>query len=129
MLSTMTTTRRAYQTQEKVPLSRAVEANGMLFLSGDGSVDHASGALVQGGVAEQTRRTIENLRRTLESVGSSLDRVVKVTVYLTDMSHYGAMNEAYRSFFPTECPARTTVGVAELPVPGLLVEMELVALR
>ncbi len=127
MLSLME--KQVFQTQTKVPLSRVVEGNGMLFLSGDGSVDHDTGALVPGDVRAQTTRTLENLAATLESVGSSLDRVLKINVYLTDMAHYGDMNEAYRSFFPNDCPARTTVGVATLPVPGLLVEMELVALR
>ena len=121
-------TKQTFQTQSAVPLSKAVLANGLLYLSGDGSIDPVTRTLVPGDARAQTRRTLLNLAQTLTALGSSLEKAIKVTVYLTDMRDYGSMNEVYAEFFPKDPPARTTVGVASLPVPGLIVEIELVAL-
>lgn len=120
--------RQVFHAVGSLPFAKAVLANGLLYLSGDGSIDPVTRELVPGDARAQTHRTLANLRLTLESLGSSLDKVVKATVYLTDMADYPAMNEAYRSVFPVDPPARTTVGVAQLPVPGLVVEIELIAL-
>lgn len=120
--------KQTFGTQSAVPLAKAVLANGMLYLSGDGSIDPVTRVLVPGDARAQTRRTLANLEATLVSLGSSIDRVVKTTVYLTDIRDYAAMNDAYAEFFVGEPPARTTVAVAQLPVPGLLVEIELLAL-
>jgi 2-iminobutanoate/2-iminopropanoate deaminase len=115
-------------TQEQVPLSKAVLANGLLYLSGDGSIDPVTRELVPGDARAQTRKTLENLAQTLAALGSSLDKVVRTNVYLTDMRDYAAMNEVYGEMFGAEPPARTTVGVASLPVLGLIVEIDLIAL-
>ncbi|MDF1521877.1 MAG: RidA family protein [Trueperaceae bacterium] len=120
--------KRTFGKQSAVPLAKAVLANGMLYLSGDGSIDSETRSLVPGDARDQTRRTLANLEATLVSAGSAIDKVVKATVYLTDIRDYAAMNEAYAEFFPGDPPARTTVAVAQLPVPGLLVEIELIAL-
>lgn len=120
--------KQTFHVQATVPLAKAVQANGMLYLSGDGSIDPETRRLVPGDARAQTTKTLENLRATLESLGSSVAKVVKTTVYLTDIRDYTAMNDAYAAFFGGEPPARTTVAVAQLPVPGLLVEIELIAL-
>ena len=109
------------------PYSQAIRANGFLFLSGQVSLDPATQQLVQGGIAQQTERVLENLKGILEAAGSSLDRVVKTTVYLQDMNDFSAMNEVYARYFPNDPPARATVEVARLPKDAR-VEIELIAL-
>jgi len=109
------------------PYSQAIRANGFLFLSGQVSLDPATQQLVQGGIAQQTERVLENLKGILEAAGSSLDRVVKTTVYLKDMNDFAAMNEVYARYFPSAPPARATVEVARLPKDAR-VEIELIAL-
>ena len=79
------------------------------------------------GIEEQTRFTLENIRDVLERAGSSLDRVVKVTVFITDMSQWPKMNEVYREYFPVDPPARSALGANGLALPELLVEMEAIA--
>ena len=111
-----------------VPLSKVVKANGFLFLSGEASIDWSTKETVRGDVRVQTRQTLENIERTLASVGSSLVKVVKTTVFLTDVADFKVMNEVYREFFGDEPPARSTIGVAGLARPDLVVEIELVAL-
>lgn len=120
--------KKTYLPNPKVPLSRVVSVNGMLYLSGDASINHETGMTVDGDIRQQTERTISNLRSTLEKVGSSLEKVVKTTVFMTDMSQFGEMNDVYREFFPSDPPARSTVGVAALARKELLVEIELIAL-
>jgi 2-iminobutanoate/2-iminopropanoate deaminase len=110
------------------PYSQAVRAGGFVFVSGQIPLDPADGALVAGGVAAQTERALLNLRAVLEAAGSDLARVVKTTVYLTDLGRFGEMNEVYARFFPGEPPARATVQVAALP-RGADVEIDAVALR
>jgi len=109
------------------PYSQAIRANGFLFLSGQVSLDPATQQLVPGDIATQTARVLENLKGILEAAGSSLDRVVKTTVYLKDMNDFSAMNEVYARYFPSAPPARATVEVARLPKDAR-VEIELIAL-
>lgn len=109
------------------PYSQAVRANGFIYISGQGALDPATGALVTGGIAEQTARALDNLKAIVEAAGSSLDHAVKVTVFLKDMNDFAAMNEVYARYFPKNKPARTTVEVARLPL-DLRVEIDLIAL-
>ena len=109
------------------PYSQAVRANGFIYISGQGALDPATGALVTGGIAEQTARALDNLKAIVEAAGSSLDHAVKVTVFLKDMNDFAAMNEVYARYFPKNKPARTTVEVARLPLE-LRVEIDLIAL-
>ena len=109
------------------PYSQAVAANGFLYVSGQLGLDPGSGSLVEGGIEAQTRRALENLRAILEGAGTGLDRVVKTTVYMTDLGQFGAMNEVYGTFFGDAPPARAAIGVAALPAGGI-VEVEAVAL-
>jgi 2-iminobutanoate/2-iminopropanoate deaminase len=110
----------------RVPISPAVKVGDVVYTSGMLGVD-AGGRLVEGGVEAQTRQTIENLRAALEAAGSSLDRVVKATVFLTDRANFAAMNAVYRTYFPGDPPARSTVQCG-LMLEGALVEIELVAI-
>jgi 2-iminobutanoate/2-iminopropanoate deaminase len=110
------------------PYSQALRTEDTLYASGQVGLDPATARLVEGGVAAQTRRALENQRAVLEAAGYSLRDVVAVQVFLTDMADYAAMNEAYASFFPTPAPARTTVQVVALPL-GARVEIQLVAVR
>jgi len=109
------------------PYSQAVRANGFVYISGQGALDPATGALVTGGIAEQTARALDNLKAIVEAAGSSLDHAVKATVFLKDMNDFAAMNEVYARYFPKNKPARTTVEVARLPL-DLRVEIDLIAL-
>jgi 2-iminobutanoate/2-iminopropanoate deaminase len=109
------------------PYSQAVRANGFIYISGQGAIDPATGALVEGGIAEQTARALDNLKAIVEAAGSSLDHAVKVTVFLKDMNDFAAMNEVYARYFPKNKPARTTVEVARLPL-DLRVEIDMIAL-
>ncbi len=97
------------------PYSQAVVSNGLIFLSGQIPLDPATGQLVEGDITSQTARVLENLKAVLQAAGSSLDRVLKTTVYLKDLAEFGRMNEVYGRFFPSAPPARSTVEVARLP--------------
>ena len=108
------------------PYSQAVVSKGFAFLSGQIPLDPASGQLVEGDVASQTERVLENLKAVLAACGSSLDRVVKTTVYLKDMGEFSKMNEVYARYFPTNPPARATVEAARLP-RDVRVEIDCVA--
>ncbi len=109
------------------PYSQAVKANAVIYCSGQIPLDPAAMTNVEGGIAIQTRRVLENLSEVLAAGGSSLDRVVKTTVFLKDMNMFAEMNAVYGEFFKNEPPARATVEVARLP-KGVLVEIEVVAL-
>ena len=106
------------------PFSDAVRTGNLLFLSGQ--VGIRDGKIVDG-IEEQTRATLENIRAVLDCAGATLEDVVKVTVFVTDMSHWPAMNDVYREFFPADFPARSAFGVTALALPELLVEIECVA--
>ena len=97
------------------PYSQAIKANGFIFASGQIPLDPATMRIVEGGIEEQTGRVLDNLKAVLEAAGSSLDRVVKTTVYLADMGEFAAMNEIYARYFGATKPARATVQVARLP--------------
>lgn len=110
------------------PYSQAIEAGPYLFCSGQIALDPTTGEVVAGGVEAQTRRVLENLKVVLETAGSGLDRVVKTTVFLTDMADFVTLNGVYAEYFLEKPPARSTVAVASLP-KGVAVEIEAVALR
>ncbi len=109
------------------PYSQAIRANGFVFCAGQTPIDPAVGKLIEGDVQAQTRRVLQNLGAILEAAGTSLSRVVKTTVFLTDMANFKAMNEVYAEFFAEHPPARSTVAVAGLPL-GAQVEIECIAL-
>jgi 2-iminobutanoate/2-iminopropanoate deaminase len=108
------------------PYSQAIRAGDFLFVSGQIPIDPGTGALIDGGVADQTRRVLHNLGAILAAAGASFDRVVKTTVYLADMSEFGAMNEVYATYFPQPAPARATIQAAALP-RNVRVEIDLIA--
>ncbi len=107
------------------PYSHAVRAAGLLFCSGQIPLDPATGELVGDTPAEQARRCLENLQAVCEAAGTSLQRAVRLTVYMTDLDAFGAVNEAYGSFFTEQPPARAAVGVVALP-KGAYVEIDAV---
>jgi 2-iminobutanoate/2-iminopropanoate deaminase len=116
--------KKVYPSTLPYPFSAAVRTGDLLFLSGQvGLRDGRQGE----GIEEQTRFTLENIRDTLAEAGASLADVVKVTVFITDMSLWPAMNEVYREFFPSDPPARSALGVNGLASPEFLVEIECVA--
>jgi 2-iminobutanoate/2-iminopropanoate deaminase len=108
------------------PYSQGVKSKGFLFVSGQIAIDPATQQLMEGDIAKQTERVMENLKGIVEAAGSSLDRVVKTTVYLLDMNEFAAMNAVYGRYFPTAPPARATVQVARLP-RDVRVEIDLIA--
>jgi 2-iminobutanoate/2-iminopropanoate deaminase len=109
------------------PYSQAVKANGFVFTAGQVPFDPATGQLIEGNVARQTARVLENLKAIVEAAGSSLDRAVKATVYLKDMNDFAAMNEVYARYFSANPPARSTVEAARLP-RDVRVEIDLITL-
>jgi 2-iminobutanoate/2-iminopropanoate deaminase len=109
------------------PYSQAIKANGMIYTSGQIPLDPATGQIITGDVAAQTERVLNNLSEVLAAAGSSLQQVVKTTVFLKNMSDFAAMNEVYGRFFAQEPPARSTVEVARLP-KDVLVEIEVIAI-
>jgi 2-iminobutanoate/2-iminopropanoate deaminase len=109
------------------PYSQAIKANGLVFLSGQIALDPATQQLISGDVAAQTERVLQNLAGILTAAGSSLQQVVKTTVFLKNMSNFAAMNEVYGRYFTEAPPARSTVEVARLP-KDVLVEIDVIAL-
>lgn len=110
------------------PYSAAIQTDGFVFCSGQLGLDPVSGELVSGEVEAQTRQALINLKHVLEAAGSSLEQVVKTTVFLKDMADFPKMNAVYGEFFAAQPPARSTIAVAGLPKGGL-VEIEALALR
>jgi 2-iminobutanoate/2-iminopropanoate deaminase len=109
------------------PYSQAVKAGGFIFASGQIPLDPATMQIVEGGIREQTDRVLNNLSAVLGAAGSSLDRVVKTTVYLADLGDFAEMNEVYGRFFGDVPPARSTVEVSRLP-RDVRVEIDVIAL-
>ena len=109
----------------RVPFSEAVRVGNTLYLSGQIGID-ATGNVVPGGIAAETRQTMENIRATLERHDSSLDHVIKVTVMLADMAEWAAMNEVYVTYFDKHLPARSAIGTTGLAL-GARVEIECIA--
>ncbi len=105
------------------PYSHAVVANGFVFISGQGPVNPETGAMPDA-FADQVRQTFKNVQTILEAAGSSLDDVVKVNAYLTDLTRFAEFNDVYKEFFQDDPPARTTVATALL---GILVEVDCIA--
>ncbi len=110
------------------PYSQAIRANGFVFASGQIPTDPRSGEIVRSSVEEQTRQVLENLREVLEAAGSSLAKAVKVTVYLSDIRNFEAMNAVYAQYFGETPPARSTFEVAALP-KGVDLEMDVIAVE
>jgi len=109
------------------PYSQAVVWNGLVFLSGQIPIDPATNQIVEGDIAVQTERVLENLKAVLAACGSSLDRTLKTTVYLKDMSEFARMNEVYARYFTENPPARSTVEAARLP-RDVRVEIDAIAI-
>ncbi len=109
------------------PYAQAIRAGGFIYTAGQIPIDPKTGEFVSGGIAAQTRQVLENLKAVLEAGGSSLEKVVKATVFLRNMGEFAAMNEIYAEYLGNVKPARSTVAVSELP-RGALVEIDLVAL-
>lgn len=109
------------------PYSQAVRAGQFVFTAGQIGLDPSTGQLVADDVAAQTRQVMANLAAVLAAAGSDLSRIVKTTIFLTDMADFAAVNAVYGEFFPTEPPARSTVAVTALP-RGARVEIEAIAL-
>jgi 2-iminobutanoate/2-iminopropanoate deaminase len=107
------------------PYSHAVKSGGLVFLSGQTPLDPETGKLVEGSVGDQTRRCLENLQIVAAAAGASLADAVRLGVYVTDMSTFSQVNEAYAAFFDEGPPARSTIGVAALPL-GAQVEIDAV---
>jgi 2-iminobutanoate/2-iminopropanoate deaminase len=109
------------------PYSQAIRAGGFLFTSGQIPMDPASGKLVQGGIKEQARQVMQNLKAVLEAGGADFSKVVKSTVFLDDLKNFGQFNEVYAEYFSGDRPARSTFQVAGLPL-GAGIEIEMIAL-
>ena len=123
------TTRQVVQTERAPaaigPYSQAIRAGNLVFTAGQVGIDPATGKLVEG-TAAQTRQAMQNLKAILEAAGSSLERVVKTTIFVADLNDFAVVNEVYGSFFTGAPPARSTVQVARLPLDAR-VEIEMVA--
>jgi 2-iminobutanoate/2-iminopropanoate deaminase len=109
------------------PYSQAIKAGNVLYTSGQIALDPATGNLVEGDFGAQAKRVFENLGSVLAAAGAGFGNVVKATVYVTDLANFATLNEIYASYFGDSKPARTTVGVSQLPKGGL-VEIDLVAI-
>jgi 2-iminobutanoate/2-iminopropanoate deaminase len=110
----------------RVPLSQGIKAGDWVFASGQLGNDPRTGKLAEGGIGPETRQVCENLKAVLEAGGSSLDRVVKVTIYMTDLNELMQMNEVFSQYFPIDPPARTTFECSRL-VANARVEIEAIA--
>ena len=109
------------------PYSQGIKANGFIFVSGQLPLDPGTGAFVEGGIENQTKQSLTNVKNILEAAGSGMDKVVKTTVFLKDIADFAAMNSVYSEFFTTECPARSAFQVVSLPKDAAL-EIEVIAL-
>ena len=109
------------------PYSQAIRLDSLVFTAGQIAIDPTTNKFIDGNIEQQTRQVLNNLSAVLEEAGSSLNQVIKTTVFLSDMDNYAALNGVYTEFFSEAKPARSTVAVAKLPL-GALVEIECVAL-
>jgi len=109
------------------PYSQGIKANGLVFCSGQIPLDPKSGKVVDGGIQEQTGRVMKNLKAVLEAAGSSLEKVVRSTIFLADLEDFSEVNEVYAGFFSQPYPARSTVQVARLP-KDVRIEVDVIAL-
>ncbi len=109
------------------PYSQAVRAGNLLFVSGQGALNPQSGQPEREGVAAETRRVMENLKAILEAAGSSLDRVVKTTIFMVDVGEFAQLNAIYAEYFTATAPARSTVQVAALPGAGVRLQIDAIA--
>jgi 2-iminobutanoate/2-iminopropanoate deaminase len=107
------------------PYSHAVKSSGLIFLSGQVHLDPEQGGLVEGSVGDQTRQCLDNLAAVAKAAGAQLSDAVRIGVYVTDVSMFKELNEAYGAYFESDPPARTTIGVAALPL-GARIEMDAV---
>jgi 2-iminobutanoate/2-iminopropanoate deaminase len=114
--------------QVKRPYSPAVEANNMLFVSGQIAVDQATGKLVEGGIEAQTHQVLKNLKNVIEKGGYKMENAVKCTVLLQDISFYATMNQIYMQYFPKDPPARMAFAVKDLPM-GALIEIDAIVVK
>ena len=108
------------------PYSQAIHVRNLVFTSGQIPIDPATGSFVEGGIKEQTRQSLLNVKAILEIAGTSMDNVIKTTVFLADMNDFADMNSVYAEFFNAPYPARSAVAVKTLP-KGALVEIEVIA--
>ncbi len=109
------------------PYSQAIRAGGFVFVAGEKGLDAVTGVIVPGGIAAETRQTLENIKGILEAAGSSLDKVVATYVFMTDLADFQAMNQVYAQYFTANPPGRTTVEVKALPA-GAHIEITATAL-
>lgn len=110
------------------PYSQAIEANGFVFVSGQLPLDPATGAFVDGGIAEQAEQSIKNLLAVLKAAGCTADDVVKTTVFMIDIGDFALVNEIYGRYFSGKCPARCAMQAGALP-KGALIEIEAIAAK
>ena len=118
--------RYAIESQMQLPFSEAVRVGNILYLSGQIGIDYRTSKLAEGGIAGETRQTLENIKTALEKHGSSMAEVVKCTVYLSDIKEWEEMNRVYVTYFPTDPPARSAVGTSGLAL-GARTEIECMA--
>jgi 2-iminobutanoate/2-iminopropanoate deaminase len=109
------------------PYNQAIKANGFVFVAGEKGIDPKTGTIAPGGIAAETRQTLENIKNILEEAGSGFDRAVQSFVYMTDLSEFAQMNQVYAEYFKVNAPGRTTVGVSALPA-GARIEITVTAL-
>ena len=110
------------------PYSQAVEAGGMLFISGQVPIDPETGKVIEGGITEQTEQVMKNIGAILEEAGYSYADVIKSTCLLSDMANFKAMNDVYGKYYPENPPARAAFAVKELPL-GVMIEIETIAVK
>jgi 2-iminobutanoate/2-iminopropanoate deaminase len=108
------------------PYNQSVLLNGILFVSGQIAIDPANGELVEGGVEAETHQVLKNIQAILTAAGTSLDKVVKTSIFLSDMNNFALVNDVYASYFTKDFPARETVEVSKLP-KGVAVEISVIA--
>ena len=110
------------------PYSPAIRANGFIFVSGQGPMELTTGEILRGPIEDQVHRTLQNLKLLLEAAGSSMDKIVKTTIFVRRMSDFKKVNEVYGGYFGSVPPARSTIQAADLPL-GIDVEIEAIALE